>query len=434
MALILLFEASIIFGRLPAACFNPLTEQSVHFLKIKFAGGRDGFHALCLASHVERNIMLSYYVAGIKRKKPVIKADGTKKTYITGGALRIYLCSIQRALKLYEKHNKLIDKYGRNWCWSDDVEYETLNAMLDTTITKNEFGDAQDHASTSMSLEEFEVLHEHTWEQATDLSLPFSQRLKHKQHYLMQGTVAFGCLRAREDLAECRIDEFINITTCQMEFHMKRPFKSHKITSSKKVVHKPSRYVRGERYVQVLRELLAHPPSFETKPPELKPLPKPSKTKKAPTSKKTKTPRTKITTPVQLRLWLHVLPNCKESDEVYFKQEPIGERQVAKCVSDYIPALRATSPLFSDDSKKFTNTSLRKYHNDALSEAGAPLIVQQESLAQNTKAYARKASDPTHKQKVAEIVAGERKTWHSPPHTFYPPNPTSAHSSSLMFL
>ena len=60
-------------------CFNPLTKQSVHFLKIKFAGGRDGFHALCLASHVERNIMLSYYVAGIKRKKPVIKADGTKK-------------------------------------------------------------------------------------------------------------------------------------------------------------------------------------------------------------------------------------------------------------------------------------------------------------------------------------------------------------------
>jgi hypothetical protein len=61
------------------ACFNPLTEQSVHFLKINFAGSRDGFHALCLASHVQRNIMLSYYVAGIKRKKPVIKADGTKK-------------------------------------------------------------------------------------------------------------------------------------------------------------------------------------------------------------------------------------------------------------------------------------------------------------------------------------------------------------------
>jgi hypothetical protein len=146
-------------------------------------------------------------------------------------------------LKLYEKHNKLIDKYGQNWCWSDDVEYETLNAMLDTTITKNESGDVQNHASTIMSLEEFEVLHEHAWDQATHLSLPFSQRLKHKQHYLMQGTVAFGCLRAREDLAECRIDEFINITTCQMEFHMKRPFKSHKITSSKKVVHKPSWYI-----------------------------------------------------------------------------------------------------------------------------------------------------------------------------------------------
>ena len=105
-----------------------------------------------------------------------------------------------------------------------------------------------------------------------------------------------------------------------------------------------------------------------------------------------------------------------------------------RCVSTYIPALRATNPLFSDATRKFTNTSLRKYHNDSLSEAGAPLIVQQESLAQNTKAYARKASDPTNKQKVAEIVAGERKSWHSPPHPFHATNSTPTHSFSSLPL
>ena len=77
--------------------------------------------------------------------------------------------------------------------------------------------------------------------------------------------------------------------------------------------------------------------------------------------------------------------------------------------------LQSNHPLFQDKKQKFTNTSLRKYHNDALSEAGAPIIVQQESLAQNTRAYAKKATDGANKQKVAQIIAGEQKTWHSPP-------------------
>ena len=150
---------------------------------------------------------------------------------------------IARALKLYEKQNNLVHEYGRKWCWSDDVEYEQLNGILDQTTAENEFGNVQDNSFSIMSPAEFQALHEYTWQQATDMSLPFSERLKHQQHYLLQGTVAFGCLRAREDLAECRTDEFINITDLQMEFQMKRPFKSHKITSSKKVVHKPSRYM-----------------------------------------------------------------------------------------------------------------------------------------------------------------------------------------------
>jgi len=419
--------------------FNPDTEKSIHQLKLKFADARDGFHALCQATHFERNIMLLHYVAGVKPANANSKSKGPKNTFITGGAKRIYLCSIARALKLYEKQNNLVHEYGRKWCWSDDVEYEQLNGILDQTTAENEFGNVQDNSSSIMSPAEFQALHEYTWQQATDMPLPFSERLKHKQHYLMQGTVAFGCLRAREDLAECRTDEFINITDLQMEFQMKRPFKSHKITSSKKVVHKPSRYIRGQKYVQIFRELLTHRPTFETKPqPSLDPesKPSPSQVSAAPTSSKRrkKTRRTKISSPPELRLWLHILPNCKESDPVYFKKEPMGERPVGRCVSTYIPALRATNPLFSDATRKFTNTSLRKYHNDSLSEAGAPLIVQQESLAQNTKAYARKASDPTNKQKVAEIVAGERKSWHSPPHPFHATKSTPTHSFSSLPL
>ena len=80
----------------------------------------------------------------------------------------------------------------------------------------------------------------------------------------------------------------------------------------------------------------------------------------------------------------------------------------------YIPMLQSNHPLFQDKKQKFTNTSLRKYHNDALSEAGAPIIVQQESLAQNTRAYAKQAtasqnlktqvSLPIKKEKYSRIL------------------------------
>ena len=78
----------------------------------------------------------------------------------------------------------------------------------------------------------------------------------------MQGVLAFGCLRAREDLAFFRTEEFTIISPHRILFDMKRKFKSHKITSDKKVVKKPSRFIEGEDYVQILTEILQHIPVF----------------------------------------------------------------------------------------------------------------------------------------------------------------------------
>ena len=387
--------------------FNSTTESSVLSLKMKYAGSSDGFHALCLAGHTERNIMLCHFIAKVN------PFNQSKKKILTGGAKRIYLLGIQRALKLYEKQHNLVHIYGRDWCFSSDVEYEQLESVLDNKTAENEFDNVQDFSSEIMSLQQFQALHERTWELANDMSLSFAERLQHKQRFLMQGTVAFGCLRAREDLAECRTDEFTILSAQTIEFQMKRKFKSHKITKTKKVVQKPARYIYGERYVLVLRELLQNRPDFHTQVPETTSDAQTNKQKAKPDKQK-KQHKKKITTPTELRLWLKVLPRCSQTDTEYFTKAPMGEKQVAKAVSTYIPDLLLKNPLFDDATKKFTNSSLRKYHNDMLSESGAPIIVQQESLAQNTKAYARKATHPTHKQKVARIVAGERKTWHSP--------------------
>ena len=49
---------------------------------------------------------------------------------------------------------------------------------------------------------------------------------------------------------------------------------------------------------------------------------------------------------------------------------------------------------------------------ERLNNAGAPLIFQQASLAQNVKAYARGANDLTTQVKIANIVAGKKRLWH----------------------
>ena len=107
-----------------------------------------------------------------------------------------------------------------------------------------------------------------------------------------------------------------------------------------------------------------------------------------------------------MRLCLKIIPDCVGTDPCYFAQEPKGEKKVADAVLAYIPVLTQTHPCFKQSTHKFTNTSLRKFHTDSLSEAGAPIIVQQESLAQHTKAYAKKLTHMDNKEKVAQIVAG----------------------------
>ena len=130
-----------------------------------------------------------------------------------------------------------------------------MNNFSNKTV-ENEFGNVQDFVSEIMSLEQFQAVHERTWDLANDMPLSFAERLKHSQRFSMQGTVAYGCLRARKYILECRTDEFTIISPQTIEFQMKCKFKSHKNTSTKKVLQKPARYINGEHSVLVLRELL----------------------------------------------------------------------------------------------------------------------------------------------------------------------------------
>ena len=91
------------------------------------------------------------------------------------------------------------------------------------------------------------------------------------------------------------------------------------------------------------------------------------------------------------------------------------QNNCAEAVSCYEKQLHEQNhPLFVNnvDCPHFTKTSLRKYHVERLSDAAAPLIVQQASLAQNVKSYARGAHTLDEQMKVAKVVSGNQINWH----------------------
>ena len=77
------------------------------------------------------------------------------------GSKRIYLLSIQRALKFYD--------------FSSSVEYDQLESALDNTTCDNEFDKPQKEPVTIKTKNQFEALHALTWELANDTTLPFSE-------------------------------------------------------------------------------------------------------------------------------------------------------------------------------------------------------------------------------------------------------------------
>ena len=95
-----------------------------------------------------------------------------------------------------------------------------------------------------------------------DLTVSFRDRLLHKARYLMQSILRYGCLRARADVSNILRGELEQVAPDMLNFQMLRKFKSHKITSDKRVVLKPSRFVVGTHNVLVWKEFMQHLPLF----------------------------------------------------------------------------------------------------------------------------------------------------------------------------
>ena len=363
--------------------FNRETEANLFDVRSKFAYAVDGFEGICHAMHAERNILLAHYVSKMLRRKE--KQNEGDLDDIMGSTKRGYLNSLCRAMHLYEKHCNLMDFYGRDWSWADSIEYQQTRAALDNTTMKNEVAlspSKVSKASEFMEETQFLAMLAFSWSMCANVTIGFKKQLENMVYYFCLGLITFGCLRGRDEISECLVGEFVIVDEVTIDFQMKRPFKSGRLTSMKKVVHKPARYIVGENYVLILKLLNSH------RYPEL--------------NEKTS------------RLFLRPLPSCTQTSQIWFGKAPIGKNEIGEITKKYVTAMVESShPLF-DGNDKFTNTSLRKYHEVKLSEAGAPLIVQQQSLAQNTKAYANKPQNHDTKAKVAGIVAGKIKSWHEP--------------------
>ena len=121
-----------------------------------------------------------------------------------------------------------------------------------------------------------------------------------------------------------------------------------------------------------------------------------------------------VATHLQLRLFLKPLKKIHPNDNIYWQASVQGKTFCESIVSKYTKILADNQHELFLESKKITNSSLRKFHTNKLAEAEVPLKVQQESLGENTRFYTRGADDLERKKKVADIVCGERAFWPSP--------------------
>ena len=128
-------------------------------------------------------------------------------------------------------------------------------------------------------------------------------------------------------------------------FQMLRKFKSSKITSDKRVVLKPSRFVVGTHNVLVWKEFMQHLPLFSEE--EISEEKKRVRLVELYKSLKAKKKQNKLI-PLYDRFFLWPLNNVQPNDAVWFAKTPVGEHFAAEIVKHYIPALLVQSPHLLD--------------------------------------------------------------------------------------
>ena len=145
---------------------------------------------------------------------------------------------------------------------------------------------------------------------------------------MVQAVIVFACLRGRDEIALCEIDELVADDNT-IHFQMKRDYKSHKVDAQMNVTHKPSRVIIGSRYVTILNLLKQRRKAGKH----------------------------------NHRLWLKPLPHASPFSDFYWSDIPVGKTTVADAVGFYVRELTKTyaHPMFKDCGH-FTNSSLRKYH------------------------------------------------------------------------
>ena len=364
---------------------NKNVETSLYAVQTKYADMLDGFQALCSASHTERNIMFSHYVTKMMKR---VEVKSGELSFVLGKTKRVYLTSIQRGMHMYEHQHNLTHEYG-DWSWTKSGFYRTTKALLKKVTIDQEIAVSPsklDKSSDYMTDKQFDAMHKMTWNLSKNPNIPFGKRLEHKQSHFIQGLGKFECLRGRDEIANCLLKEFEIVGPDEILFQMKRGFKSLKLGADYAVRHKDSLILKGERYLDTYKKYL-----LSTRP-------------------------MKLAAHLQERIFLKPVVLAKPKTECWWQAKVQGKTFCSKVVSTYVNMLvDEHHPLFGNG-EKFTNSSIRKYHNNKLAEASAPIHIQQASLGQNTRFYNKgpKSKRMDQKRKVADVVSGKRTAWHSP--------------------
>ena len=64
--------------------------------------------------------------------------------------------------------------------------------------------------------------------------------------FFVQGVIVYACMRGREEIAFCEVDEFLIIDEKTVSFQMKRDYKSCKLDAQYNDIHEPAQAIVGE--------------------------------------------------------------------------------------------------------------------------------------------------------------------------------------------
>jgi hypothetical protein len=293
---------------------------------------QSGVEGFLVMSHVQRAEILKQFVKTIKSKNGDL--------HLRAKSIKGIVDGLVREIKLIEGQNDdLLTKYG-DWSWKKHCAYVIVVQSLKEVCLQKEVPNAANFRPSQTA----DVMQFWEFEQCQQLciskianSSTFREKLIMTQHYVMQTIGKFCGARAIGEIHDMRTSDFTELDVYWLEYFPSNYGKTVRVKSDFSIAPRFSSFICGRANCDAVRLLCSH-----------------------------------RNTDASNYLFLKVLNNVKETEEIWFANQRVGEGKIGKALSPYAEEL-VTMNVF--DKGHYTNTSIRKLVTEVLALKGTPEVI-----------------------------------------------------------